>query len=355
MSAAVLKPADFRRRLSAWYRARGRHDLPWRGGGWDPYGILVSELMLQQTGVQTVIPYYRRFLKRFPTFRSLARAPEERVLALWSGLGYYARARNLRRAAQRIVEEHGGRMPRDRATVESLPGIGPYTAGAVLSFAFNAPEALVDGNVIRVLARVDGIRDSVKKASVLKNLWARARGLVPAGGAREHNSALMDLGATVCRPSNPDCGACPLARGCRARRRGQQDRIPASDAESPKKVVHVHAAVIERNGRWLLRRRPSTGLYGGLWEFPGIEFDDPPPAAAVARFLKERFNAVPVSPRPLPGLRHVLSHREIQIHPWRCKTEKPPAGVRGFPARAVERLAVSSLTRKVWRQVRFHV
>ncbi|HNG45733.1 MAG TPA: A/G-specific adenine glycosylase, partial [Elusimicrobiota bacterium] len=191
---AALKAAPFRSRLLAWYKKHGRHDLPWRKGGWDPYRILVSELMLQQTGVQTVVPYFHRFVKRFPTFKALSRAPQEKVLALWSGLGYYARARNLQKAAQTIVAEHGGRLPRTRAAVEDLSGVGPYTAGALLSFAYNQSEALVDGNVIRVLARVYGIRRNTKEPPVLKKIWDLARSLVPPDGARHFNSALMDLG-----------------------------------------------------------------------------------------------------------------------------------------------------------------
>jgi A/G-specific adenine glycosylase len=352
---AALKPALFRSRLLAWYKKNGRHDLPWRKGGWDPYRILVSELMLQQTGVQTVIPYFHRFLKRFPTFEALARAPQEKVLALWSGLGYYARARNLQKAAQTIVAEHGGRLPRTRAAVEDLSGVGPYTAGALLSFAYDQPEALVDGNVIRVLARVYGIRRNTKEAPVLKKIWRLARALVPPDGARHFNSALMDLGATVCKPANPDCGACPLATGCWANRNGRASDLPVVGAEGPKKLLHVHAAIVEQGGRWLLRRRPPTGLYAGLWEFPGLEFKDSPPAAQVARFLRERFRAAPSSPRPLPALRHTLSHREIVVHPWRCKLEKTAGGHRWFPAKDIDRLAISSLTRRVWQQVRFHV
>ncbi|MBL0349265.1 MAG: A/G-specific adenine glycosylase [Elusimicrobia bacterium] len=370
---AALKAEFFRTRLLAWYKKHGRHDLPWRRGfrslrdrppslssgkgrsGPDPYRILVSELMLQQTGVQTVIPYFHRFLKRFPTFKILARAPQEKVLERWSGLGYYARARNLQKAAQKIVAEHAGRLPRTRAEVEDLPGVGPYTAGALLSFAYDQPEALVDGNVIRVLSRVYGIRRNTKEPPVLKKIWDLARTLVPPDGARHFNSALMDLGATVCKPASPDCAVCPLAARCWANRKGRPSDLPVVGADGPKKLLHIHAAIVEKGGRWLLRRRPATGLYAGLWEFPGLEFKDPPPTAQVARFLRDRFNAAPSSPRPLAALRHTLSHREIVVHPWRCTLEKTAGGNRWFPAKDINRLAISSLTRRVWQQVRFHV
>ncbi|MBK9922947.1 MAG: A/G-specific adenine glycosylase [Elusimicrobia bacterium] len=260
-------PATFQKKLLAWYRVHGRHDLPWRRS-WDPYPVLVSELMLQQTTVATVIPYFERFLQRFPTLAALASARLESVLELWSGLGYYARARNLHRAAQILVNRHGGRMPRDREAVDALPGVGPYTAGAVLSFAFNQPAALVDGNVIRVLARVYGVRQNTKTAPVSKRLWALAKALTPPGGARHYNSALMDLGATVCRPAAPDCARCPLSGVCWARRQDRVADIPATGGEPAKKTIYWHAAMVEKDGRWLLRRRPSTGLYAGLWEFP---------------------------------------------------------------------------------------
>lgn len=349
----IPSPAVFRKKILSWYQRHGRHDLPWRAR-WDPYPILVSELMLQQTTVATVIPYFHRFLKKFPHVRDLANAPLESVLALWAGLGYYARARHLHRAAQQILATHRGRMPRTRAEMESLPGVGPYTAGAVLSFAYNQPEALVDGNVIRVLSRVYGVRDNTKSPPVLKHLWEMARALVPSGGARYFNSALMDLGATVCRPTAPDCAQCPLAGVCWANRKGRQAEIPAAGADPAKKKIHAHVAVIERDGRWFLRRRPPTGLYGGLWEFPGFEFLSAPSLRAVAGLFRERLGARPVGPRPLDALRHVLSHREIRVSPWVCAGELERTEGRWFSADQIRRGAVSTLTRRVWERVVHH-
>lgn len=343
-------PAVFQKKLLSWYRRHGRHDLPWRTT-WDPYAVLVSELMLQQTTVATVIPYFHRFLKRFPDVRSLAKAPQEKVLALWAGLGYYARARHLHLAAQKILSDHAGRMPRTRAEVESLPGVGPYTAGAVLSFAYNQPEALVDGNVVRVLARVYGVRENTKSAPVLKRFWGMARVLVPPKGARHYNSALMDLGATVCRPAAPDCDRCPLAGVCWARRCGRQADVPFTGGDPVKKKVYWHAAIIEKSGRWFLRRRPPTGLYAGLWEFPSVEFGQDPPPREVTRLFEDRLHARPLAGKPLEPLRHVLSHREVWVSPWACApTGRLPPG-RWFSGADVGRGAVSSLTRRVWQRV----
>ncbi len=330
-----------------WFEKRGRHDLPWRRN-WDPYRILVSELMLQQTTVAAVIPYFRRFLKTFPTIKRLAGAPLERVLEHWSGLGYYARARNLHKTAKKIAKEHGGRMPGDRKQVEDLPGVGPYTTGAILSLAFDKPAALVDGNVIRVLARIYGIQRNTKHPRVLAKIWTLARSLVPPGGARAFNSALMDLGALVCRPRSPDCPACPFSNICLARRWGRQEEIPITGPETARKVVHVHTALIERNGRWLLRRRPAEGLYGGLWEFPGVESGRKSSSAEAALLLKKRFRASPLHPRPLPSITHTLSHREMRVHPWRCRLSPGAFEGEWFAGRDIGRLAISSLTRRIW-------
>lgn len=308
--------------------------------------------MLQQTTVATVIPYFHRFVRRFPTLATLAAAPLQKVLELWSGLGYYARARNLHRAAQILVRDHGGRMPRTREAVESLPGVGPYTAGAVLSFAFDQRAALVDGNVIRVLARVYGVRENTKAAPVLKRLWALATVLTPPGGARHYNSALMDLGATVCRPAAPDCARCPLTKDCWARRNGRVADLPRTGADPAKKQLYWHAALIEKDGRWFLRRRPPAGLYAGLWEFPGLEFVKPPPRKDIPRLFEERFGARPRSPRAPAPLRHALSHREIALFPWVCEPVGASADGRWFRAGEIPRLAVSSLTRRVWGHAR---
>jgi A/G-specific adenine glycosylase len=262
MKALTPAPALFRRTLREWYARSGRHDLPWRKK-WSAYHVLVSEFMLQQTTVSAVIPYFRRFLKEFPTLKSLAESPVERVLELWSGLGYYARARNLHAAAGLLVRDFGGRLPETAEGVRALPGVGRYTSGALLSFSYDKPEAVVDGNVIRVLSRVYGVRENVKDPAVVEKLWALAWKLVPPEGARHFNSALMDLGATVCRPSAPDCLLCPFFGACAARRQGLQAEIPFAEAARPRREAHLAVALLEKGGRWLLsRRRPRASTEG---------------------------------------------------------------------------------------------
>jgi A/G-specific adenine glycosylase len=263
---------NFRRRLKTWYRTQGRHDLPWRGT-FAPYPVLVSEFMLQQTTVSTVIPYFHRFLKAFPSLSHLARAPLEKVLQQWAGLGYYARARNLHRTAQILLREHNAKVPITREQAENLPGVGPYTAGALLSFAYDQPEAVVDGNVIRVLSRIFGIKGDSRRPEVLAHLWDVARRLVPPSGARHFNSALMDFGATVCKPGLPDCPGCPFASMCWAQKMGWVDRLPVVRSDKAKTIVRLSVFRIDTAGRILFRRRPARGLWGGLWELPMVGRD----------------------------------------------------------------------------------
>jgi A/G-specific adenine glycosylase len=346
-------PAFFRRTLLAWYARSGRHDLPWRGGRATPYAILVSEFMLQQTTVATVIPYYDKFLKTFPTVQKLAKANPERVLELWAGLGYYARARNLHAAAQKIVQEFGGQVPDTREGVESLPGVGRYTAGAILSLAFNKPEPVVDGNVVRVLARVYGVQDDVKDRATVERLWAIAWKLVPPDGARAFNSALMDFGATLCRPSGPDCLVCPFFAVCRARLEGRQEEIPWAAAARPRKEVHLVVGLVRRKNKWAMVRRPSGGLYGGLWEFPGTGVSgDQKGEDVLRRFLAGLGLTVRLTGK-LETISHILSHRELRLHPWLCEDAGGEDGLSPIPeggwfsAGEIKSMAVSSLTRRL--------
>ena len=250
----------FADRLIAWQRAHGRHDLPWQGTR-DPYRVWLSEVMLQQTQVATVIPYYQRFLARFPDVRSLARASEEQVLRLWSGLGYYARGRNLHRAAREIARNG---FPRDAKSIAQLPGLGRSSAAAIAVFAFGERAAILDGNVKRVLARCFGIAQESR-------LWERAEAELPARGLQAYTQGLMDLGATVCTRANPACERCPLARLCEAQRRGWQDRLPAARPRRPLPRRSVTWLVLRRGDRVLVERRPSPGIWGGLWCFPAGE------------------------------------------------------------------------------------
>jgi A/G-specific adenine glycosylase len=302
-------PAELAAAVVAHY-ARARRDLPWRRTR-DPYAIWVSEIMLQQTRVATVIPYWERWLGRFPTVRALAEAPLDDVLAHWAGLGYYTRARNLHRGAREVVERWGGALPDSAGDLRAVPGIGAYTAGAIASIAYGERAPLVDGNVARVLARVFGVDDDVKSAAGGKRIWALAAALMDglAGGADpgDLNQGLMELGATVCAPRGPSCLACPLAAACVARRDGRQDALPVLPArrgldELP--VVERVALWIEADGAVLLARRRPEGLYGGLWELP--QGDD---LAAARRLVGAR---VTVGAAAFSH-EQVLSHRRIRV------------------------------------------
>jgi A/G-specific adenine glycosylase len=289
-------------RLADWY-VRGRRDLPWRRTR-DPYRIWLSETMLQQTRVDTVVPYYERFLARFPTLDALAAADEEDVLRLWAGLGYYARARNLKRAAEAVAREHGGELPREAEALASLPGVGRYTVGALRSIAFGERAALVDGNVRRVLSRLAGRRELADE-----DAWRLAEALVPAQEPGEWNQALMELGATVCTPRKPACLVCPVADFCAARG-SDPERFPAPRKKTPVRRVHAVAGVLARRGRILIVRRPSHGLLGGLWELPTAEGTD---AAALVAAVRERSG---LAAAPGPGLgqvRHLFTHRDLRL------------------------------------------
>jgi A/G-specific adenine glycosylase len=261
-------PNEFSEKLLAWYSDHQRA-LPWRGTR-DPYRVWVSEIMLQQTQVETVTPYYRRWLKRFPHVRALAAASQQEVLALWEGLGYYARARNFHRAAQKVVADHNGRIPRTLEGLLALPGIGRYTAAAIASIAFGLDVAVLDGNVKRVLARVFNYTGDVKSPRSERELWSLARSLVPAGRAGDYNQALMDLGRAICTPRRPACPVCPVRDFCLARARGDAELRPVKKAKAPSPQVRAVAAVLrDAGGRLLLVQRPAEGLLGGLWALPG--------------------------------------------------------------------------------------
>jgi A/G-specific adenine glycosylase len=278
-SAADSNPAwveTVRQKLLEWY-ADARRDLPWRADR-DAYRILVSEFMLVQTTVAAVIPYYDRFLRRFPDVRSLAAADEEAVLKAWEGLGYYRRARQLHAAARQVVAMHGGTIPDDAEAVRALPGVGPYIAGAVLSFAFDRPEPIVEANSQRVLARLMALRDDVKLAASRARVWQAAARLVPHHRAGDFNQALMDLGATICTPRQPSCLLCPLTPLCRARQLGLQDTIPRISPKPPPSAVAEACAVVSRRGRILIVQRGPGRLWERFWEFPTVHVAGPDPA-----------------------------------------------------------------------------
>ncbi len=268
--------AAVRERLVEWYRG-ARRPLPWRADR-DPYRILVSELMLVQTTVTAVIPYFERFLRRFPDIQALAEADEAEVLKAWEGLGYYRRARHLQAAARQVVREHEGMIPDDPAAVRALPGVGRYIAGAVLSFAFDRPEPIVEANSQRVLARLLAVREDLKTSTVRERIWQAAEHLVPEHGAGDFNQALMDLGALVCTPRTPSCLLCPLATLCRARQLGIQDAIPVTTPKPPPAAVNEACAVVSREGQVLIVQRGPGGLWEHFWEFPTIHVGGADPA-----------------------------------------------------------------------------
>lgn len=267
-----------RRDLAAWYR-RGHRRLPWRDDP-DPYRVLVSELMLVQTTVVAVIPYFQRFLARFPTLEVLARADEADVLKAWEGLGYYRRARQLHEAARLILRDHAGAVPDDPEALRALPGVGRYIAGAILSFAFDRPAPILEANSRRVLARLLAWGEDLKTSASQARLWEAAERLVPLDGAGQFNQAFMELGATLCTPKGPMCLVCPVSPECRARERGLQDVLPVKSAKAPPlAVVEACALVTDPQGRLLVVRRGPGGLWDGFWEFPTVHVSGADPAS----------------------------------------------------------------------------
>jgi A/G-specific adenine glycosylase len=256
---------DLRKRLATWYR-RHRRDLPWRHTR-DPYAIWVSEIMLQQTQVATVVPYYQTFLRAFPTIEGLATADEHDVLRLWEGLGYYRRARQLHEAARVLVERHDGKFPRDLAAVRALPGIGRYTAGAIVSIAFGLPAPILEANTVRLWSRLVGYRGEVTRTAGQRLLWQHATDVLPTRGSRDLNQALMELGSLVCTPQSPACDRCPLKNLCAAYAKGEQDTIPLAKPKLRFESVHEAAVVVSRGDRVLLRRCPPGERWAGLWDF----------------------------------------------------------------------------------------
>jgi A/G-specific adenine glycosylase len=296
-----------------WHGREGRKGLPWQGTR-DPYRIWLSEVMLQQTQVAAVIPYYERFLERFPTIEALAQAEEEDVLQLWSGLGYYARGRNLHRASLEIVSVHHGRFPKTAAELQSLPGLGRSSAAAIAAFAFGERAAILDGNVKRVLARHAGIQGFPGDKEVENQLWGFAEKLLPERGIEIYTQAMMDLGATVCVRSKPRCEACPVRKTCVARKKGWTDSIPSPRPKKPLPSKDATWWLVRHKGDILLERRPSSGLWGGLWTFPESQ-----PAG-----LKL------TSRRELPMLEHGFTHFKLRIHPVLCEAARIDKQRRGL-------------------------
>jgi A/G-specific adenine glycosylase len=348
LSAAARR--KFQARLLAWFGAHGR-DLPWRRSH-DPYRIWVAEVMLQQTRIAAVLPYYRRFLRRFPRVHSLARAREQEVLKLWSGLGYYSRARNLHRAAREIVARHGGKFPRELDAALQLPGIGRYTAAAVLSIAYDAPLGVLDGNVARVLARLGAIRGELRAPRRWKSLESAAQELLAVWAPGDWNQALMELGETICTPQSPRCEVCPVSRWCRAYARGMVREIPAPRGKRAAIRVKIAAAIlVDPRGRTILVRDPGAHdrvLFSRMWQFPAIEAAQDA-ELELAEHLRATLRVAPATFDALTRARHAVTYRNITLLPFLARVARLPKRPRTriVPLVSLARLPISSATRKI--------
>lgn len=307
-----------RRALRAWY-AREKRDLPWRDAK-DPYVVWLSEIMLQQTRVDQGTPYILRFIDQFPNVQTLAAAPEDAVLKAWEGLGYYTRARNLHKAARVIAHDRAGTFPVNADDWQTLPGVGRYTAGAVASIAYGEPVPVLDGNVKRVLARLTDLPDSIDDAAVTDDLWDLAGELVRGKSPGDFNQALMELGANVCTPRRPTCDACPLTRYCAAFATGTQEQRPVRRAKKPVPHKEIVVAVIKRNGRYLIGKRPANGLLGGLWEFPGGKVDRAEDhARALIREVREELALHVTVGGLIACVTHAYTHFRVTLNVYACR------------------------------------
>jgi A/G-specific adenine glycosylase len=345
-------------KLLAWYHASKRI-LPWRGHAQrSAYAVWISEIMLQQTRVETVIPYFEKWMRLFPDVRSLAQASEHDVLNAWEGLGYYSRARNLHKAARIIAEQYHGEIPRDVDALRRLPGIGRYTSGAIASIAFDRNVAALDGNIKRVYARIFDLAEPVDSAAGEKILWDLAEHSLPPGHAGDYNQALMDLGATICVPKNPRCLICPVMKLCTARQNGTQNQRPV---KMPKKEVphYVHAtAVIIERGRVLLSQRPSNGLLGGMWEFPnGRVNGDParglPKTLRAGYNLRVRVRRESKNVEPLGRVQHGYSHFSVTVHVFPCELVSRPDGtnLKWVSLRNLEDYPMGKIDRQIAKRI----
>lgn len=341
------KNIPFSEPLLNWFKQYGRHDLPWQHPR-EAYRVWLSEIMLQQTQVQTVIPYFERFIAEFPTIAALANATQDEVLHLWTGLGYYARGRNLHTAAQLIVEQHAGKFPENYADILALPGIGPSTAAAILAQALNQPCAILDGNVKRVLTRYHAINGWPGEKKVETQLWEIAKHHTPDHSAADYTQAIMDLGATVCSRSKPNCETCPLKKGCIAYKQGNPCDYPTPKKRTTLPVKQITMLLLQNNnGEILLQQRPAQGIWGNLWSLPEIA---PAQASAdeVAHFSQQQFGCKIESSTALTAFRHTFSHFHLDIQPLKCRVsthtqcvmdssnqvwyKSDPADKRGLPA-----------------------
>jgi A/G-specific adenine glycosylase len=312
-----LRVKPFQKTLLDWYQ-KNKRALPWRKTR-NPYRILTSEIMLQQTQVKTVIPYYEKWIREFPSFGALAKAPLGQVLKSWEGLGYYSRARNFHALAGTVMKNHEGALPDTFDSLKSLPGIGRYTAGAILSIAFSKKFPVLDGNVMRVLTRHFAIKKNISEIATQKELWALAEEMLPNENVGDYNQALMELGATVCTPKNPVCTKCPAKASCRALQWGIVDKLPMKTKSAPTPHHSIGAGVIWKDGRILISQRPLKGLLGGLWEFPGGKKEKGETISeTVRREIKEELGVKVSVGKKLLSIPHAYSHFKITLHVHEC-------------------------------------
>jgi A/G-specific adenine glycosylase len=336
--------SKIQKKLLHWFK-KNKRDLLWRKT-LDPYAIWVSEIMLQQTQVATVIPYYEKFLKTFPTVRSLARANLSKVLKVWEGLGYYSRARNLHQAAKIIANHFNGKIPDNLKDLLSLPGVGRYTAGAILSIAFNKTAPILDGNVKRVLSRLFAVLGHPKKTEEF--LWPLSESLIPKGSPGAFNQALMDLGSMICTPKNPNCLGCPLKNLCQGYLSGKPESYPLRSVK--KKVPHIEAiaAVIQKDGKVLIHQRPPHGLLGGLWEFPNWRIERKKDLKEYLRqMVKRQIGLIVKCKEPLGSFKQTYSHFKLTLHVYHCQVVDGIRNGKWIPIKKLKLFPMPKITRRI--------
>ena len=345
-------PSKIASLLLDWYETNARR-LPWRGRS-DAYAVWVSEIMLQQTRVDAVIPYYARWMVRFPTLESLASATQQEVLAAWEGLGYYSRARNMHQTAKIVMDENGGKLPEDVHRLRKLPGIGRYTAAAIASIAFGLDEPAMDGNIRRVMARLYDVTDDARSPAGEQKLWGLASENLPQGRAGDYNQALMDLGASICTPRAPTCPQCPLSGECQAYRLGIQEQRPVMAPKPAIPHYQVTAAIISRDGQVLIARRPPNGLLGGMWEFPGGKQQNGESLPdCLRREIVEELGVEIEVVEPFGVYKHAFTHFRITLHAYCCRLlAGEPQPIEAAEIRWVDRLGLKDFPMgKVDRQI----
>lgn len=344
----IAQKEKIQSRLLRWFEKKAR-DLPWRRTR-DPYAIWVSEIMLQQTQVATVIPYYKKFLKSFPTVRHLAKADLSKVLKVWEGLGYYSRARNLHRASQTVLNHFQRKIPDNLKDLRTLPGIGKYTAGAILSIAYNKEAPILDGNVKRVLSRIFAVSSNPLKGKTEGLLWHLSESLIPRGSARSFNQGLMDLGSMICTQKDPQCPRCPLRQFCQGRVSGHPERYPSKVTRKPTPHINAISAVIQRDGRVLLHQRPTKGLLGGLWEFPNWKSEEKRRVRLRNYIKKETGMNVKVK-ESIGTFKQTFSHFKLTLQVYHCQAiDGRPKG-KWVPINKLDQLPMSRIHRRIAQSI----